>query len=197
MPKGIPLTEEEQARRRREIFNAAVHLIFEKGFNETSMREIAEAAGTGKSTLYDYFKTKDDILVSYFEEEIEVLTGQALAINAKDLLAQEKLRQIMLAHLEYLLANKRFYLKLSIEAQRLSQQSQQRIQVSRHAYQDLLCRLIEKGIQEGSFRPIDPLLAMRVILAAITQVVFTTRPTGTPQEMLDAALDILLHGIQV
>jgi AcrR family transcriptional regulator len=54
MPKGIPLTEEEQARRRKEIFHASVHLFLSKGFNETSMR-IAEAAGIGKSTLYDYF----------------------------------------------------------------------------------------------------------------------------------------------
>ena len=37
MPKGIPLTEEEQFRRRKEIFDASVHLFLDKGFNETSM----------------------------------------------------------------------------------------------------------------------------------------------------------------
>jgi len=196
MPKGIPLTEEEQARRRREIFDAAVQLFIEKGFNETSMREIAAAAGAGKSTLYDYFKNKDEILVSYFEDELQTITSLAESINHKDLPAEEKLQQIMRAHLDYLLANKNIYLILTVEAQRLGIQSQKRIQASRHAYQDLVCRLIEAGIHEGSFRPVDPLLAMRMITAALTPVVFTTRPTGTPLEMFTAALDIFLNGIR-
>lgn len=196
MPKGIPLTEEQQARRQREIFEAAVHLFLEKGFAETSMREIAQAAGVGKSTLYDYFQTKDDILVTYFLDETYTISRQAEAINALDLPAVEKLRQLMRAHLEYLLENKDFYMALAYEAQRLGPQSQKRLQVARHAYQDLICRLIEQGTQEGSFRPVNPFLAMRVILASLTPVVFTTRPTGTPQEMLNEALDLLLNGIR-
>ena len=75
MPKGIPLTDEEQLRRRKQIFTASVHLFLEKGFNETSIREIAVAAGIGKSTLYDYYKSKDEILVSYFANEIVVITS--------------------------------------------------------------------------------------------------------------------------
>ena len=49
----------------------------EKGFTETSMREIAKAAGVGKSTLYDYYKSKDEIMVSYFAEEIKKITVRA------------------------------------------------------------------------------------------------------------------------
>jgi TetR/AcrR family transcriptional regulator, cholesterol catabolism regulator len=196
MPKGIPLTEAGQASRKREILAAAVQLFFEKGFTETSMREISAAAGTGKSTLYDYFKTKEDILVAYFEDEMLSLTRRAEIISQKDLPVVDKLRQILQAHLDYLLANKKFYLKLSIEAQRLGLESQQRIQAERHAYQDLIRALIEAGSQDGSFRAVDPLLTMRVALAMLTPVAFTTRPSGTPQEMLDSALEILLKGIQ-
>lgn len=195
MPKGVPLTEEQQARRRQEIFDAAVHLFFEKGFPETSMREIAQAAGVGKSTLYDYFATKDDILVSFFESELQAINRRARELSQTDLPAAEKLNKILQSHLEYLLANKKFYLRLTIEAQRLNIHSQQRIQESRHAYQDLICKLVEQGIAEGVFRPVDPLLAMRIMLAAITPVVFTTRPTGTPQEMLASAMDIVFHGL--
>ena len=71
MPKGIPLTQEEQQRRRKEIFSASAGLFLEKGFTETSMREIAHAAGVGKSTLYDYFSSKEEILVFYFGDQIE------------------------------------------------------------------------------------------------------------------------------
>ena len=138
MPKGIPLTEEEQTRRRQEIFDASVHLFVEKGFAETSMREIAAAAGIGKATLYDYFKTKDEILFSFFEREVYDLADRAAEVVRQDLPGADKLRTIMRMHLEYWLPKKAFYLRLTIEAQRLALQSQQRIQAARHAYQDLL-----------------------------------------------------------
>jgi len=196
MPKGIPLTEEEQARRRKEIFNASVHLFLDKGFNETSMREIAEAAGIGKSTLYDYFPSKDDILLSFMEDELENLTKRGEEIARQDVGAQEKLRQIMFDYMDYLAAQEDFYMKLSLEVQRLAQQSLARIQVKRHAYQDLIRSVIEEGIQEGCFRAVDPLLATRIILTALTPAVYTTRPVQSRQQMMDDAFTLLLKGLQ-
>jgi AcrR family transcriptional regulator len=195
MPKGTPLTQEEQARRRQEIFAASAHLFLNKGFNETSMREIAAAAGIGKATAYDYFKTKDDILLSFFEREMAGVTDQAAEIARQPLPAAGKLRRIMRMHLEHWLPRREFYLRLTFEAQRLALESQQRIQVARHAYQDMLRGLIETGIREGAFRPVDSLLATRLLLNMITPVVFTSRPTGSPQQMMDEALDMFFRGI--
>lgn len=196
MPKGIPLTEEEQARRRKEIFHASVHLFLNKGFNETSMREIAEAAGIGKSTLYDYFPSKDDILLSFVEDELEKLTDQAKEIMKQNIGAKEKLRQMMFAYMDYLATNEDFYMKLSTEVQRLAQNSLERIQRKRHALQDMLRGIIEEGIQEGCFRAVDSLLATRVILTALTPAVYTTRPSGSRQQMMEEALTLMLIGIQ-
>jgi len=196
MPKGIPLTEEEQTRRRQEIFDASVHLFVEKGFAETSMREIAAAAGIGKATLYDYFKTKDDILLSFFEREVRALADRAAVIACQELPTAEKLRRIMRMQLDYWLSRKAFYLRLTIEAQRLAVQSQQRIQAARHGYQDMLRDLIEDGILEGVFRPVDSLFATRLLLMMVTPVVFTSRPSGSPQQMMDEALEIFFGGIE-
>jgi AcrR family transcriptional regulator len=196
MPKGIPLTEEEQQRRRKEIFDASVHLFLEKGFNEISLREIAKVAGVGKSTLYDYFTSKDEILVSYFENEIQKITERAQEIARQELDISEKLRQIMQMHLEYLVDNKNFYLKLTIASQTLPLGSQEKIQAKRHAYQDMLRALIEEGIRREELRPINPLLAARSVFNLLATAVFTSRPTGTPEEMLEDAFDIFFKGIQ-
>lgn len=196
MPKGIPLTDEEQQRRRREICDASVPLFLDNGFHETTMREIANAAGIGKSTLYDYFNSKDEILVSYFENEIQKITERAQEIVKQESSISEKLRRIMQMHLEYLVDNKNFYLKLTIASQTLPLGSQEKIQVRRHAYQDMLRALIEEGIQRGELRPINPLLAARSVFNLLATAVFTSRPTGTPQEMLEDAFDIFFHGIQ-
>ena len=196
MPKGIPLTKEELDRRRHEIFDASVHLFLKKGFRETSMREIAEAAEMGKSSLYDYFKTKDDILLWGVEDQLFDLTTAAQEIVDQPVSALERLQQIMKNHLEYLVANKEFYLKLSFEVQRLAIESQQRIQEKRHLYQDLIRRLVDEGIRENAFRSVDSLLVSRTLITVLTPAVYTSRPTGTPQEMLDEAFDIIMKGIQ-
>jgi AcrR family transcriptional regulator len=197
MPKGIPLTQEEITRRRGEILNAAMGVILQKGFLETSMREIAEAAGVGKSTLYDYFPSKDEIMIAYVVDEVERMTAQVQAIIAQGLSVTEKFRRIWHNHLQSMLANKQMYIKISFESQRLSLESQQRIQVHRHAYQDMLCELVEEGIRQGEFRPVNPLLAIRGMFSLLTPVIYTSRPTGSPEQMLEEALDIIFQGLAV
>ena len=196
MPKGIPLTEEELIRRRHDILDAVAPLLIDKGFQELSMRAIGEAAGLGKSTLYDYFPAKDDILIAFMAEEVRHITFLANEIISQDLPAGEKIRRIMRMQLEYMVANKPLYLKITFEIQRLSFESQQRIQQHRYAYQDMLCRLVEEGIQNGEFRSVNPLLAIRGLFAFLSTTVFTSRPTGSVEEMMAGALDILFKGLE-
>jgi AcrR family transcriptional regulator len=191
MPKGTPLTEEEQEKRRHEIFHRVVNVFLKKGFQETSMREIAEAAGLGKSTLYDY------ILIYYFIDQLSDLTEAAQKIAMQNKSADRRLREVVKIHLEYLQANKNLFMKLSMEAQRLKLESQSRIQDKRHAYQDLVRALIDEGVREGAFRKVDPLLAARMITAMVP-VVFTSRPTGASQEaLMKDAMDIFFKGIEL
>jgi AcrR family transcriptional regulator len=196
MPKGIPLTEEEIDRRRHEIFHSAAALILKQGFANTSMQEIAEVAGVGKSTLYDYFPTKDHVLLFVFEEELDGFQAQAEALAAEDIPVQEKLIKILEAHQEYLLNNKNFFIELSIQVMQLGQAGQQRIMEKRYAYQDLLRAVFDQGVQEGVFRPVNTRLATRAMLETMEVLVYTTRPTGTPREMLADVLDMFMHGIQ-
>ena len=196
MPKGIPLTEEDLAIRRHEILHQVTSIFLKQGFHETSMQEIAEAAGLGKSTLYDYFRTKDDILLYFFEDQINDLTEAAQRIALQNIPADERLRQIMGVHLESLQANRSLFMKLSQDAQRLKPDSQKQLQEKRHAYQDLIRGLIEEGVREGTFRRVDPLLAARMLINAMLPVMFTSRPTGTAQEMLEETMEIFMKGIE-
>lgn len=197
MPKGIPLTEAELVKRRHTIFHQVVNIFLKKGFHETSMREIAEAARLGKSTLYDYFKSKDEILVYFFEDQLNDLTAEAEKIAMKNLPVDKRLRQIMESYIENFQANKNLFLRLSFESQRLSSASQKQIQQKRHAYQDMIRALIDEGIREGVFRKVNSLLAARLLVNGISPVIFGTRFTSTPNEMLNESLDIFFKGIEV
>jgi AcrR family transcriptional regulator len=160
------------------------------------MREIAEAAGMGKSSLYDYFKTKDDILLFIIEDVTAKLTEQAQAIAGLNIPPEARIRQIMDMQLAYLQANNNLFWMLSAEAQRLHIESQKRIQEQRYAYQDLVRALVEEGIAQGCFRKVDALLAARLLLNTLIAVLYTSRPTGSAEAMLDEAVEIFLRGIK-
>jgi len=196
MPKGIPLTEEEIDRRRHEIFQSSVRLILKQGFANTSMQEIAQAAGVGKSTLYDYFPTKHHVLLFVFLEELEIMQEQAEGIAAQNLPVPEKLSKILEAHLEFLINNKVFFTEISMQAMHLEQVGQQSILKKRYVYQDLLRGILDQGVQENVFRPINTRLVVRSLIATLEALAYTTRPTGAPKEMLADVLDIFTDGIK-
>jgi AcrR family transcriptional regulator len=196
MPKGIPLTEDEIDRRRHEIFQASAELIMKQGLAGTSMQEIAQAAGVGKSTLYDYFPIKDHILLFIFEEELEALQVQAEGIAAQAIPVQEKLTKILELQLDFLIKNKNFFTEISMQVMQLGEAARQRIMQKRYGYQDLLRGILDQGVREGVFRAVNTRLATRTLLAVMEVLIYTTRPTGTPGEMLADALDLFMHGIQ-
>ena len=196
MPKGIPLTEEEIERRRHEIFHSSVALILKQGFAGTSMQEIAQAAGVGKSTLYDYFPTKDHVLLFVLEEELDILHEQSKGIAAQDSPLEEKLTRILEKQLEFLLNNKNFLVEISMQTMQMGKDGQESVMKRRYAYQDLLRGILDQGVREGVFRPVNTRLATRAMSEMMEVLVYTTRPTGTPWEMLGDVLDMFMHGIK-
>ena len=196
MPKGIPLTRKEFEEKRYEIAHKAADLILEKGYTETSVKKIAKAVGIGKSTLYDYFSTKDEIIIYLLDELLAELMQGAKKILNREESAAECLRNVMCMHLRLLMRNKSYLLKLTLEAQKLGSKAQQDYQVRRYAYQDLIIDLIDDGINEGSFRPVNSAIVMKTLMAVLSTITFTSRPVGSPDKMLEDALDLILKGIQ-
>ena len=52
------------------ILSAAMEVFLEKGFSETSMQDIATKAGVGKGTIYDYFKSKEELFFQSIKQDI-------------------------------------------------------------------------------------------------------------------------------
>ncbi len=65
------IREQKKAETRQAITVAAVALFSSKGYEKTSIEDIARAAGIGKATIYTYFSTKDEIFLSYCDDELE------------------------------------------------------------------------------------------------------------------------------
>ena len=195
MTKGKLRTQEEFAENRLTIAHHAAILIFEKGFNKTSVSEIAQAAGIGKSTFYDFFKTKDDVILLLLDEPLAEVRVKAREISASNESVFERISKILQMHLDVLLRDKASIFKLSFEFQRLPMEVQAQHEVKRLAYQDLLIKLINEGIENHSFRSVDADMVMKTLLSILNSVIMTAHPTAAPTKMLDEALDIIFNGI--
>jgi AcrR family transcriptional regulator len=71
--------EEKKEKTRQAILHAAVTLFNERGFDKTSVEDLAHTAGIGKGTIYGYFPSKKDILQAFIEHELVILHEELLA----------------------------------------------------------------------------------------------------------------------
>ena len=66
---------ENKERTKRDILEAALSLFRKKGFYETTTKEISKKAKIAEGTLFNYFKTKEDLALFFFEREMESLVS--------------------------------------------------------------------------------------------------------------------------
>ncbi len=131
---------------------AAMTLFSEKGFEKTSIEELARTAGIGKGTVYGYFPTKSDILHAFCEDELESLR-QELTENAdKGVPILTQMVRIYMAEFMEITANREF-------ARIFMQQTAfpRDVDLDKHLehennYFSLLFPLLEKGQERGELR---------------------------------------------
>lgn len=90
-----------RAKKKAEIISAAVELFNEKGFEKVALLDIAEKINMGRTTIYEYFKNKNEILAEYLEKEMstfyEVMMNNLS--DSHDLYI--KLRNLLILSLDY------------------------------------------------------------------------------------------------
>src|SRR3954469_3125978 len=74
-PSPLPLTERQEARRRR-ILEASTRLACGGGFDAVQMREVAESSGVALGTLYRYFPSKVHLLVATMQDQLQHMHEQ-------------------------------------------------------------------------------------------------------------------------
>src|SRR5437879_129785 len=81
--------------KRERILRAAVKVFAKSGFYAARVSEVAKAAGVADGTIYLYFKSKDELLVSLFEDRVEKLLSYLQKELPKLGTAPEKLRRVI------------------------------------------------------------------------------------------------------
>lgn len=85
---------------REKLVDIARQLFAKKGLENTTMNDIAVAAGKGRRTLYTYFKNKEEIYYAVIESELDLLSGRIADVAARNMELEEKLVECIYVHLD-------------------------------------------------------------------------------------------------
>lgn len=179
-----PAAPEPRANVRRtlvenEIYDQATRLFAERGFAGTSLQDIAEAVGLTRPALYHYVSNKDELLAKLVAEITEDSAAGMAAIAARDDLGPaEQLRQIVAGAVRRQGEHAaRFRLLILSEAD-LPEQIATVHAAGRRSVLRTLTGVIEAGVADGTFRPVDPRIAALGVLGLSNWVAWWFSPDG-------------------
>lgn len=144
---------EDQRTREGQILSSAQRCFAERGFHQTTIDMIAEAAGVGKGTIYLYFASKKDLMITLMERrssEMQAMIEEAVEAGRT---TAEKLKGLVKAHFEFYLKHKEYVLLVYTHLGELAEDMKDRFIRSRHDLDRLLQDVLQQGIDEGEIRP--------------------------------------------
>jgi TetR/AcrR family transcriptional regulator, cholesterol catabolism regulator len=183
--------------RREQIISAAVALFDEVGYNNATMREIAQAVGIAKATLYHHFGSKHDILFGIHETFIDLLIAKCLERNYLNGSPGLVLRSIMRDILD-LMVTHHGHVRVFFEHYRdLPRDKQVALRVKRDCYEAIVREAVRRGVTAKEFREIDADIASRALFGMCNWAYQWYRSDGAlgPREVADEFYSLLMNGL--
>jgi AcrR family transcriptional regulator len=181
------------------VLKVAQDIFAQYGLTKTTIDDIAKAAGVGKSSIYYYFKSKEDIFRAVIETQVQKVQGQIKSAIDAAPTPQEKLKAFVISRMKcfrevahiYNHVFKDEYLKHYEYIQKLRKDYDQ-------TENGRVTGILSEGIKSGVFKIQDPSLASFVIMVGIRGLEYEWATTTDIQKMeqdSEKLFEILFHGI--
>lgn len=179
------------------LFEATIAVLTEHGVEGMTMDRVAQAAGMAKGSLYNYFRSKKDLIEFVYAKTVDPVFQNLTEIVASVQPAADKLA----AHLHMLLGHVATHAEVfrrlfdDDTAQGLLQSSER---TTREAVSQSLAEVIRQGIDEGTFRPVDPFVLANMFLG-LCRGALVCRPMLEDHELRERVhcliMETFLHGV--
>src|SRR3989337_3625267 len=157
--------------KRDRILRAAVKIFSRNGFFNSKVSEIARASGVADGTISLYFKNKDDLLISLFEEKMGEVVAEIRVRVADEGDALSRLRIFIRNHMDLLTREAGLIEVIQVELRQSKKFMKEYVPVKFLEYLDVISGILEDGKREGVFRPdLNVTLARRAIFGALDEI---------------------------
>lgn len=158
----------------KQIIDAAVIAIAENGYHQAQVSKIAKQAGVADGTIYLYFKNKEDILISVFQEKMGVFVDNLQDIIKNGSSSSEKLAQMIENHFKVLSDDRHLATVTQLELRQSNKEIRLKINAILKEYLKLLDEILIEGMVSGEFNPtMDVRLARQMVFGTIDEITTT------------------------
>ena len=193
-----PTKAEQALMRRNQIIDTALKLFAQKGFGNTTIKDISEATGTSLGLMYHYFSGKDELLVAIFERHsfLEPLRN-LLKVN-KNKPVRDVLYSLTL-NFYNLLMSKKELVNIVFNEMRINPSFNVTWAIVPVEGIKLICDYLNANIESGNLKPHNTEVAARsmmynVIMHFISKDIFPVTDISVKQ-YLRQTVDIFMDGI--
>lgn len=188
----------ERVHRRDELVKVAARLFRERGYNGTSMQDLAGELGILRGSLYAHIASKEDLLFDIIDRGADRFLTRIEEVVAAQVPPDEKLRLAIRGHIETVAEHIDASTVFLNDWKFLSSDRRDAIQGKRDLYESMIREIVEEGVEWEIFpEDTDPKFATLLILSAVNWVHQWYSPEGpsTPGEIADRFSDMILHGL--
>lgn len=166
--KALKVKEEDKSTR---IMEAAIRVFARKGFYNATIADIAKVAEVAEGTIYLYFKNKDDLLISIFENSMDLFIQEVNRQLEGCPGTVEKFRRFVTLHLELVQQNQDLAQVLQIELRQSSKFMKEYEGGKFSEYLNIIREILENGKAEGLFRKtLNDRILSRAIFGAVDEM---------------------------
>jgi len=185
--------------KRAMILRAATRVFARNGYFNSKVADIARAAEVADGTVYLYFKSKEEILHSIFDQNMAeaIAAGGQLIENLDD--PREKLRRIAKLHLERLGADRDLAVVFQVELRGSTKFMEEFSAAGFAEYLALLRRTFEEGQRAGVFRKeLNAKVAAKILFGALDEMAtnwIISKRSYKLEPMADVVMEVFLNGV--
>jgi len=167
----------DKQQKKCEIFYSAMQVFARQGINNFKMIDIARQAGLGKGTLYEYFRSKEELITGTFELFMETYSAFVSKEMDKYEEPAAKIRVLIVSSLEFFIRHEEWVaVMIDFWAAGLPRREGKSFITGLDGfyekYKNYLVALLEEGINKKVFRPVDKPLMASVIIALMDGILF-------------------------
>jgi TetR/AcrR family transcriptional regulator, fatty acid metabolism regulator protein len=183
----------------QQIIDAAVRVFARKGYWNSRVSDIARAAGIAAGTIYLYFETKEDILITVFRDKMAEFVSALWRAIAGEPDAVAKLRRLVTMHFEILEREPELAEVVQVELRQGQKFFRGPATQEIAAYFALIASVLEEGVASGQFRRDLPVkVATKMLFGAMDQMATSWVLGKRGYRLVDTAptvADLFLQGI--
>ncbi len=183
--------------RKEQIFAAGARLFALKGYERTSLQEVADALGVTKPALYYYYRSKEELLFEITGFVMDRVAADLEAVVRSGRPPVDQLQDLIRRYVRFFAAHPDELTIMSTQVDSLSEPHRAEILDRQRAYLHTVRGIVEQILAGRPGRPLDPTAVAFGVLGAMNWIFKWYDPRGavTPEALADDFMELLSHGL--